>query len=566
MAPSIPLPSRNRGVGISDRACWGALGAAMVAWAGLIMYLTRGTTFYFDQFTLLLQSPGFDLRDAIEPHEGHLGATTRLAFQGTLDLCGADYVAFRIAHVAMTLVATGVFYALVKRRIGALPALAPALVLLFLGSAWSHVLVPIGFGIMLCVAAGLGALLVLERNDRRGDLAACGLLIVSVATFTTGLAFAVAVAIATLSRDRGWRRAWVFVIPVALYAIWWVWSQSQPGSSGEETALSNVLLIPNWIADSLAVVAAAVAGLGYDFGGPLEPQVDPGWGYVIAVIAVTAVALRVRRGGVPAPMWAALGFVLTFWALGALSFGPDRVPETTRYVYAGAVGVLLVGAGAAEGIRLSRRGLTLLFVACAISLATNVAMLRDAGTSFRNLYSALSRAELAMIELGGDRVPPDFNLGTDLPTGSPLSLVQPSAGAYLATVDRYGSPAFTIDQLSRAGDGVRRHADATLAAALGLRLEPESRRTAGADCRTTPAANRGAPIVLELPRGGATLSANGAAAAAISVGRFGSEPSVGLGSLPAGRPERLRIPIDDERTPWVASIGGARSVEVCALR
>jgi hypothetical protein len=562
--PRIVLPITSRGLELTDRACWAVLGAAMVASAALILYLTRGTLFYFDQLTLLFESADFSLGDAIDPDEGHLGATTRLVFQGMLEVFGADYVAFRVLHVAMAAVAAGVFYALVKRRIGAVPALAPTLVLLVLGAAWSHVLVPIGFGIMLCVAAGLGALLCLERGDRRGEIAACVLLIVSVATFTTGLAFLAAAAVAILVREDRRRRAWVFLVPAALYAAWWLWSLSSPTSAESETTLSNALLIPNWIADSLAVVISAIVGFGYEFGsdGPV-PGIEPGWGRALAVAAVAVLAVRVARRGIPTALWASLAFVSVFWILGALSYGPDRLPETTRYLYTGAVGVLLVAADAARGTRFTKLAVAVLFGACAISLVTNLALLRDSGSFFRNEYSAPGRAELAMLELGRERVDPDFSIATELPGESPIGLTNPIAGTYLEVVDEYGSPAFTLEQLSGAGEGARQHADLTLARALDLRLRPAPGDTAFTDCRRTRSQAGDGPVELELPPGGGTLTALGAAYARVEVGRFGTAPSVPIGRLADGRPTVLRVPEDSSPTPWRASVSGARSVEVC---
>ncbi|MGH2962257.1 MAG: hypothetical protein ACRDL3_08705, partial [Solirubrobacterales bacterium] len=260
--PRIVLPITSRGLEVTDRLCWGILAVAMAIAAALILYLNRGTTFYFDELNLLFKSPGLGLHEVIEPVNGHLGAVTTLVYKAVLETFGADYVAFRILHVLAFLLAAGLFYALVARRIGALPALAPTLVVLFFGAAASHVLLAIGFGHFVCVGAGLAALLALERGDTRGDIAACALIILSVATFSTGLAFLVGVAISVLARADRRRRAWIFLIPLALYVAWWLWSLSQPAAVEGQAKLSNLLLIPNFVADSLAAVLAAITGLG----------------------------------------------------------------------------------------------------------------------------------------------------------------------------------------------------------------------------------------------------------------------------------------------------------------
>ena len=557
--PRIVLPITSRGLAVTDRLCWVILAVAMATAAALILYLNRGTTFYFDELTWLYQSPGLDTPgEVLEPHNGHLIATTRLVFKAILETVGVEYVAFRLLAMASVLLSAGLFYALAKRRIGALPALAPTLVLLFLGSAWQHVVTPLGFPIVFSVAAGLAALLVLERHDRPGDIAACLLLVLSVATYSTGLAFLVGVAVSVLLRSDRRPRAWVFIVPLALYAVWWLWSLSSPTSAESETTPSNALLIPNWVADSLATVMAGLSGLGYGFAAEVPDIVDPAWGRVLAALAIVAFALRIRRGSVPPSVWAFLGIALTYWALGALARDPTRSPESIRYIYMGSVAVLLVGVAAVPSIRFSKRRLAILFAVAAVCLGANLALLRDAGKTFRG-YSAGVQSQLAVLELARDRVDPNF----DPPE---VSLVTAPASAYFAVVDRYGSAAYSLAELERQSEGVRGAADRALSDELGLRLQASRAGPLAGRCETVSRGGAGAAIAFELPRRGATLRVRGAAPATLTLGRFGDLPSADLGSLSPGEAATLRIPPDASPRPWLASVAGARSVEVCPPR
>ena len=560
--PRIVLPITSRGLVVNDRICWVILGGAMAVAAGLILYLNRGTIFYIDELALVHRSPSFDAGDLIDPYNGHLAITTRVVYKAILETIGADYLAFRLLHASMILVAAGLFYALVKRRIGALPALAPALVLLFFGSASGHVVIPQGFGIFFCVAAGLGALLALERDDRRGDVAACVLLCLAIVTFSTGLAFLVGVAISVLMRHDRFRRAWIFLIPLVLYAAWWLWALSAPASAEQSTKLSNVLLIPGWFAESLAAVAGALAGLNYDFANEYAiSTANPKWGYVLGALAVLALALRIRRRNVPPSLWASLGILLSFWALGALAFVPVlRAPGSDRYIYMGAVGALLVATAAARGVRFSKLGLAALFGACAISLATNVALLRDGGAFFRSSYSIPLRSQLTVLELARGHVDPGFAgvkvLGT-------FGNVAP-AGPYLEAVDRYGSLGLSLAELERQSATVREDADQVLASALELRLRPSPSPEAAGRCRRFRAGSQDSPAAFELPVGGATIRARATAPGKVAVGRFASAPTAEVGSLSPGETATLRIPPDSSPSPWHASVAGAKSVQVCA--
>jgi hypothetical protein len=562
--PTVVLPITSRGLVVTDRVCWAILGVAMAVAAALILYFNRGTTFYVDQIIFLYQTPELGVGDVLDPHNGHLIVTTRLAFKAILETFGAEYVAFRVLGVGSVLLSAGFFYALVKRRIGALPALAPAFVLLFLGSAWQHVVGPIGFTPIFSIALGLAALLALERGDRVGDIAACALLIESVASYTSGLPFIVGAAISVLAfRDR-WKRAWIFLVPLALYTVWWLWSQSQAGSSEGQTELQNALLIPTWEVESLAAALAAVTGLGFDFSGGSPPSIDLSAGRVLAVVAVIALALRIRRGNVPVAVWASLGIVVTWWALGSLAFGVGRAPDSVRYLYLGALGVMLVGVAAASGARFSRVGLVVLFGACALSLATNIVLLRDSGNYLRTV-AATTRTELAMLELSRDRVDPGFNPAQPFGVESPLSITGTSASTYFGVADRYGSLAMPISELEASSENLRAHADRLLATALGLRLEGDPSPAPAQGCERVRSPAAGAPIGFALPAGGATLRAEGAGTVPVTLGRFAASPTVEAGSLTSGESATLRIPPDDSPRPWHATVTGGNSVTVCPL-
>lgn len=560
--PPIVLPIARRGVPLTDRLCWVIFGAAAIASAGLILWLNRDTTFNVDELAGVYAAPTLGLADVIEPYNDNLVATSRVVYKAALEAIGPEYLTFRILGAAAVILSAALFFALVKRRVGAVPALAPTFVLLLFGSAWPVVVVPIGFNLMLAVAAGLGALLALERDDRRGDIAACALLAFAVVTFSTGLPFVVGVAIAVMLRPDRWRRAWIFVIPLALYGGWWLWALSSAGSSGGEATLSNVLLVPNYLADSLAAVTAALTGLNYDFDGGDPFFVDDlGWGRVLAVVAVVALGLRILRGGVPSSLWASLGIVLSYWALGALAMGFLHPPLAARYLYLGAVGVLLVATDAARAQRFSKLGVAALFAVAAFSLATNIALLRDGAGHYRAQHANPARAQFAMLELARDRVDADFDAAVAVPDHAP---VRGTSAEYFAVVDRYGSLAFSLAELERQSEGVRRGADRVLASALDVDLESSSPRQPAGECRRLRSGEREGVIDFELPPGGASLQAQGTGPAAVTLGRFAS-PAVDVGTASPGRRATLAVPPDALDRPWLASVTPARSVTVCAL-
>jgi hypothetical protein len=560
--PRIVLPVTARGLELTDRVCWAILGVAMGIAAALILYLNRGTVFFLDELAWVYDSPGLDsIGDALAPHNGHLIVTSRLVYKAALETVGADYTAFRLLGVATLLVSAGLFYAFTRVRLGALPALAPTLVVLFLGSAWQHVVIPIGFTVILSVAAGLAALLAVERDDCRGDVAACGLLVLSVATYTTGLAFLVGIAVYVLIRPDRPRRAWVFGVPLILYVAWWVWALDFASSAEGEVNASNLVLIPAYVIDSLATAVAAIVGVGYDFANLSPPESELGWARVLAVVALIALGVRLARGSVPRTLWVMVAIVLAYWTLGALVAGHQRAPWLDRYVYFGVVGVLLVAVEAVRGLRITRAGLVALFAATAFSLATNLALLRNGSVYFKKEYSSPVRAEFAMLELARGTVSDGYDPGARLPQA--VAPVGAPAATYLEVVDRYGSLAFTLDELSRQSQEVREGADRVLAQALALHLVPAEPPRTPRRCERVEAPFGSARF--EIPRGGATLRVDAAAPASLSVSRFADLPAAKVGKISPGRTAALIIPTDAASTPWHVAITGAVAVTVCPI-
>ena len=301
---------------------WPAFAAAASVAALIILWLGSGVGYSLDEIDTLIRTPGLDFDGTLEPHNGHFIFTTRVAYWAILELFGTDYLAFRLLTVATVVLTAGLFLAYAGRRIGKLSALALALLLLFFGSHPSHVMNGNGFTVLFAIACGLAALLLLERNDRGGDIGACVLLCLGVATYTTGLPFVAGAAVAILLRDERWRRIWVVVVPVAIYFAWWLQAEGQIGDPQDQATVSNLLLLPAWGFQILSGVLGSVTG--FDYFGELASA-----GPALAVAALGVLAWRLARGRVPDSFWTALAVVLAIWALGRsppASSGSRRLP------------------------------------------------------------------------------------------------------------------------------------------------------------------------------------------------------------------------------------------------
>ncbi len=384
------------------------------------------------------------------------------------------------------------------------------------------------------------------------------MLVIAVASFSVGLAFlAGGVVDVLLGRDR-WKRAWIFLIPLALYAAWFVWARNQGASSpSSQGHVSNLLLAPAWAFESLSAVLASLTGLNYSFGGPRPAQlVAIGPGYALAVIAIAAFAwyLKRYRARVPRQVWVAIAILLAYWTLGALTSSSLRVPEKIRYMYPGAVMVLLVASAAVSGIRFTRAGMLALFAVTGMALATNLILLRDGAAWFRNDYSAPTRALFTSYDLAKGTVDPNFLA----PPGDAKVLVP--AGSYFAVTDRYGgTPGFSPAELARQPENIRSLADRILAAALRLKLQPAMPH-GDRPCRQLPRVV--GTTALEL-HGNETIRIRSPRGGTVALGRFSGATPISLGQLEPGVPASLRLPSDASSMPWHLKVTTKGPVDGC---
>ena len=136
------------------------------------------------------------------------------------------------------------------------------------------------------------------------------------------------------------------------------------------------------------------------------------------------------------------------------------------------------------------------------------------------------------------------------------------AGPYLSAAEKFGSPAYSQEELAGAPEQARVAADKVMAAALPIALRPGPRRAPEA---VPPCGDGGsrAPIV-SLPPGGASLSAPSGGRASLALRRYaGDSFPVRPGALRGQA--RLVIPTDRSSRPWQLKVDAAGPVRVCPL-
>ena len=556
----VRLPSLPR----AQRLSLAGFGLAAVTSAALLLWAGQDYFFFSDELTWFAEAPpDYDPGVLLRPSNTHLIAVPRIVHATLLHAFGPDYLPWRVTGVIGVVACAGLFFLLARRRIGEL-ALLPTIVLLFLGSSWDTVVSPVGLPFLLATGAGLGSLLALERSDRRGDVAACVLATVAVASHSFGLIFLVGVAVSILvGRDRV-RRAWVFATPLALYVLWWSLAARPPGAGGSLAQASNLLLLPPYAVVALGAAVAAVTGLNeLDFATVAGFNRLPERSWILTpplgLAAGVLVLLRLRRGNLRPAMWAFLATLVAFLVSIGVSVGPGRPPTAARYLFPGAVIVLLVAAEAARGVRSSRRVVGVLVAVTAFSLAVNLFHLLEART-FLNAYAINAGPTLTMVELARAEVDSGFRPGRQA-RGASAGEVGVPAGAYLRGIANWGSVAPTLEEVRRRPRAVRDRADVVLARAKGLRLVPATSGRRRDRCT----GGAGRPVRLDLRPGERTVLENlGGGSAIVALRRFGPSFAASVGGVAPGETALVGAEGDAAPEPWEIRVSGA-AVRACRL-
>jgi hypothetical protein len=420
-------------VALGSGPAWLLLAAAMAGMAALLFLFGAGLTFFFDEwdFALLRHTGGVDTY--LEPHNEHLTLLPVVTYKVWYAAVGLDvYTPYRLTAIALHLVCVALLFIVARRRVGNAVGLLAALSVLFLGSAWQDLLWPFQIGYLGSLAAGLGILLALDRHDRRGDLLAAALLVVSLAFSSVGIVLAVGVALEVLLRSDRLKRLWLLAAPLALYIAWYL--AYSPESAARS---SNLSMTPSFMIDMAAAGLAGLAGLA-----------EPAWGAPIALLAGGAVgALLFRRAAITPRVAMLVAMPLAFWALTGLGRAHLSEPEASRYIYPSAVLLVLLAVELARGIKFRASGVALLAVAVTVAAALNLGVLMDGRDGLRDT-SEFVRTELGALELARGTAPPDYRPDT-------VRMPQVSAGPYLVAVKKLGSPAFERSELLRAGEPER---------------------------------------------------------------------------------------------------------------
>jgi hypothetical protein len=536
------------------------LGLLLAAAAVVLLTYSSGLAPFQDSWEFLMNRRAFTVDALFEPHNEHIVLVPVLIEQLLLRLFGMGSTLPEFVVLTALLLATAtLLFVYVRRRLGPWPALMAAALLLFLGPAWQDLLWPFQVGFVGSALFGLAMLLALEREDRRWDAAACGFLALAVGFSSLGLSFALAAAVDVLQRRRalGSRRAYVVLAPLAFYALWYLgWGHE----AENHLSLHNVLVSPRYLVEGAAAAVGSLLALATIFD---EAVGRSHWGYVVlALLVALAVYGQVRRRGVPSRLWPVLAAAVSFWLLAGFNAIPGREAWSSRYLYVGALFVLLIAADLLKGVRPNRWALAAGAAVTAVVVGFNLVPLRE-GRDFFKEQTVLTRADLGAIEIAAATVEPGFTLPPEISGTSFLDEIE--AGEYLTAVDEYGSPAYSAEELAQAPEAGRKQADIVLAHALPLSIGLDvGARAPGGHCVEVPGGGGPATASLPLRPGVTTVALDPGAPGAIRLRRFArGEYPLSSEGIAGGSTTELDIPRDSSLRPWRLQVEAGQAAKVC---
>jgi len=561
----------------SPAAPWIALAVMVVGTGGVLMYETRGTTLWLDEWTWLLHRRGDTLSTFLASHDGHLSVIPIAIYKLLFATAGLRHSwPYRAVMIAEHLATCALLFVYARRRLSALLALVATGLMLLFGAGWEDLLWSFQITWNTSLLAGVAALLALDRRDRSGDIAASVLLIVSVASSAIGVPILVGATLETvLVRRRAPREWWVVCLPIVLYALW--------ALAYQHTIITRSAFIaaPSFVATGLASTFAGLAGLagptGIDGPGTLMS-----WGPFLLLVAIALAGWRTARLRAVTPRQLSLAAILlVFWAITGVTRYVFADPYSSRYLYVSALFVVLLAVDLMRGAALSRWSEGAIAVLAALAVLSGFGTLQGAAGQMRQI-GATTRADLGAAEIGRPVMPQGYILH-DIPAW-PLVIVP--ARAYFTAARQVGTPAAGPAQLLTLPEAAREAADRELIAIHQLRLAPGGAgpgsglaptidrvfagtlQRKGACIEFTPnrftQSGTSAPYIsLTVPAAGLVLDASHGPER-IGIRRFGDAFQL-LGTLAPQGPAKLVIAPDASSQPWHVQLTPTGGTSACGL-
>lgn len=535
--------TKNQG---TDALPWILLGLLIAASGALLLSLTAGISFIADEWNLLFLRPGWGPDSFLEPFHEHIIIAPAFIYKLLQTIFGMESNRpFQLAAILTFLAIAPVLFVWMKRRIGPWASLIGVAIILFLGAAFEDLLWAFQIGYFGSLALGVATFLALDRDDRRGDVLAAILLVLSLAFSSVGLAFLAGATIEWLTNPRERRRRWLVpATGIIFFGLWWLgWGREAESA----VSLSNLPELPRFVFDSAAAGITSILGLATGDGSePDQPNLI--WGRIGLVMLLGLSAWRlVRIGRIPAGVLITGGIALAFFALAALGQNELRLPTSSRYQLPGALFLLLFFTEVLRGIELKPPALAAVATVVLITSLSGVDLMREQAEERWRPASDSTRVYLGAVAFAGDAARGDLVIA--LGPGSEIPLDR-----FLEEIESSGSPGYSSTEIGTGEAALRSRADQNLIEVTGPALAGSPAHDRFGRCERHPA---GSAVTLPNDRSEFEVrNLNPNRDLGLSLSRFGDPPGLPLSSVIAGSKAWLQLPEISREPGWTLTGDG----------
>ena len=362
-----------------------------------LQWLSADLTFVSDDWSILSER-SLDLNSLLTPYNEHLSLipiALMVTLRDTIGL-GSHPIYLLLVQLFHTTVAAGIL-AIGLRYRSAGPALGLAVLGLLLGPGAENLMWAFQAGAVISTAAGVWALVFLDRPRPRIWVSA-GLLGVAMASSSFGVPFAVAAgALAVLRRDRPGVIA--LIVVGAVYGAWYLMFRMQsPGLCSASSAAALVLTSGPFVFAGLTYAVGAPLGLG------LDTQPLMAVAAVAAASWLTVIVVGIWSGAKPwLPVASVAGLVamavLVGWNRGCLGI---QIAGAPRYVYAAGMLALagIVATPIPDPLRVPSSSRAIMGVGLGLLLVVVSLHVRAVTAAHVQIPSSTSRIVRAAVEVG----------------------------------------------------------------------------------------------------------------------------------------------------------------------
>lgn len=540
--------------GLTKKLPWVLLGLAMAGSGALILSLTAGFTFVTDEWDLLLLRPGWSPDTFLAPFHEHIVIAPALVYKVLQAIFGMGSPRpMQLAAIGMFLVTALLLFVWLKERVGDWAALIGAVIVLFLGAAFEDLLWAFQIGYFGSLACGLGALIALDRDDRRGDIVAAALLAGSLTFSSLGMPFVIGAGVEWLLNPRDRRARW-FVPGAALafYALWWLGWGSEAESA---VSLSNLPDLPRYVFDATSAGMTSMMGLATGDGSePDQPNLI--WGKLALTGLIGLSAWRLfRLGRIPRGVFITAAIALAFFGLAALGQSDLRLPTSSRYQLPAVIFILLFSGEILRGLKIPGWTLAVAAVVVGVTSINGVGLMRDQAETRWKPSAIANQTSLGATVIAGNSARDDYVLDLGFGTVVPVDRFRDEVAAS-------GSPGYSSAEIAELDPGLRGLADATLIDTIGIQVSGLDPGPAPGACRVerVPA---GEPVTINPSAVPVKIINPGRQDLQVALSRFGEPPGSPVGSVFAGSHAWLSLPPDNSTLPWRVTYASPGKIRIC---